>query len=58
VLNRDAAIAQAARLVAASRAAEFGVSDTMEATGLVLAIDAYLRPEESPLGPAVFELPT
>lgn len=57
LLNPDSALAQEERLLAAARAAEFGVADSMEAMALVLTVAALQRPEESPLDADVLGQP-
>lgn len=53
LLNPDEALANEPRLRAAARAAEFGVTDGIEASAFVCTINAFERPDESPLGPAI-----
>jgi len=49
LLHPDEAVEQESKLVAAARAAEFGVSVSLEASAFVMIIDSYEDPNESPI---------
>lgn len=49
LLHPDEAAEQEPLLVAAARAAEFGVATTLEALAFVIVVDSYESPNESPL---------
>ncbi len=49
LLHPDEAIEQESKLVAAARAAEFGVTASLEASAFVMIIQSYENPNESPI---------
>jgi hypothetical protein len=56
LLSPAQALANAQRLIAAARAAEFGVGEGIEARAFVCTVNAFQNPDESPLGPALAAL--